>query len=57
MRPIKKDHKGLYFSIPFTHGKQSHITEPGDKKTGKIKSLYSRNTEKMEKVEEVRDQK
>ena len=57
MRPIKKDHKGFYFSIPFTHGKQSHITEPGDKKTGKIKSLYSRNTEKMEKVEEVRDQK
>lgn len=24
---IPKDHKGLYLSVPFTHGKQSQIIE------------------------------
>ena len=24
---IKRDHKGVYLSVPFTHGKQSHISK------------------------------
>ena len=27
IRKIPKDHKGLYLSVPFLHGKQSHFTE------------------------------